>query len=169
MDSGNRSTANQEDEQILTSEIQSLKEELEETKDVISKEQNLFKEALEGEMSSSKDGRRENAGDEVQRLNELLDQKEQREKEILTEKNLQISVLQEASSRLADENEELLQELQDIKSRFVNSPDVSSSGFDGALDEEDLAGNGVDLAGRLDESVAREEMLRKRRIYSWKR
>nr|XP_006825094.1 PREDICTED: A-kinase anchor protein 9-like [Saccoglossus kowalevskii] len=127
----------------LMNEISRLKKDLKETQEIYTKENELLKQALDYEKVTSAQLLQKEPSSEflqgleptqrdVIELKQLLAKKEQREHEILTEKNKQIGVLQESNAQLEREKEKLQKlimehekQVTEMSQRMLTSDSVS--------------------------------------------
>ncbi|XP_041478060.1 putative leucine-rich repeat-containing protein DDB_G0290503 [Lytechinus variegatus] len=110
----------------LEEEVSKLKKELEENHELYERENALLKEALqeerdttsrllnEGESPTSRDSLLQ----EIIDLKQRLAHKDQTEHEILTEKNLQIGLLQETNAKLEEEKNDMSTKINDLEKRI---------------------------------------------------
>ncbi|XP_030846595.1 A-kinase anchor protein 9 isoform X6 [Strongylocentrotus purpuratus] len=165
----------------LEDKIGKLKKELQENQELYERENVLLKEALqeerdttarllnEGESPTSRDALLQ----EIIDLKKRLAHKDQTEHEILTEKSLQIGLLQETNAKLEEEKYDLSTKISDLEKRMQASEAISQevqdtfgrqylelqseqSALKDQLEKQKTTSNGQPL----DEQALREEALR---------
>nr|XP_054767077.1 trichohyalin-like [Lytechinus pictus] len=165
----------------LEEEVSKLKKELEENHELYERENALLKEALQEERDTT--SRLLNEGEsptsrgsllqEIIDLKQRLAHKDQTEHEILTEKNLQIGLLQETNAKLEEEKNDLSTKINDLEKRMQASEAISQEVQDTfgrqflelqseqtALKEELAKQKDSEKGQTLDEQALREEALR---------
>lgn len=163
-------------------EVETLKKQLNDNQELFERENKLLQEALqeerdttarllnEGESPTSRDSLLQ----EIIDLKQRLAHKDQTEHEIVTEKNLQIGVLQETNAKLQQDNQDLHTKISDLEKRMQASEAISQEVQDtfgrqfmelkteqSSLKEQlEKQKNSSSEGQTLDEQALREEALR---------